>query len=639
MHSISQGFGSRSFAAGKIIASLMAMSIVGFGCAPLDEDVTAEELDAEEQAAGTTYKVGPTRTYKTIGEVASKLAPGDVVEVDGNATYSGNIRITKGGTSTAKITIRGVRVNGKRPVLQGGTNTIEVNANHVVLEGFDVTGGSARCIFHHGHDVTIRDTVVHDCAAHGILGADSDSGSLTLEYVEVYRCGSGTQKHPIYIATDETAYPGAVFRMQHSYVHDAIGGNAVKTRAERNEIYYNWIEGGLYKELELIGPDGQDPDLAREDSDVVGNVFRKTHTQYAVRVGGDGTGDTNGRYRFVNNTFLLMQGSSAAIHLFDGIESIELHNNIFYRVGGGTVQVLRDTEAKWATGSPLVKGVNNAVPTGTTVPSGFKGTLALSDSDFGFANVGQRDVTLRSTSKLLNAGVSSTSGISGREFPSPLAMPLFHPPKGAVAAYGGALQRTAVGAVDIGAFEFGSGTTTSGTTTPTTTTPTAPTTTTPTEPTTPAPTSCSAVDAGEWVNAPLTTQWGTFTATWDVTPSASNIDGVIGLSSGAADQWTELAAIVIFDEQGNVRVRNGSRYQAATTFPYSAGKTYTVRMVVEPGSRLYSVYIRPQNGTEVQLANRYAFRTEQASIRSINNWAMTQTVEGAGLSACNFSIK
>ncbi|XXX74763.1 hypothetical protein WMF30_44640 [Sorangium sp. So ce134] len=635
MHSISQGFGSRSFAAGKFIASLLAMSVVGSGCAPLDEDVTAEELGAEEQAAGTTFLVGPTRTYKTISDVVGQLKPGDIVEVDGNATYSGNIRITKGGTPTAKITIRGKRVSGKRPVLKGGTNTIELNANHVVLEGFDVTGGTSRCVFHHGHDVTIRDTVVHDCPAHGILGADSDSGSLTLEYVEVYKCGNGTQKHPIYMATDESAYPGAVFRMQHSYVHDANGGNAVKSRAERNEIYYNWIEGGLYKDLELIGPDGQDPGLAREDSDVVGNVFRKTHTQYVVRVGGDGTGDTKGRYRFVNNTFLLMQGSNAAIHLFDGIESIELHNNVFHRVGGGSVQVFRD-DAKWVTGSPVIKGVNNAVPTGTTVPSGFAGTLIVADP--GFTSVANRDVTLLQSSPLRNAGVSQTSGISGRSFPSPLAMPLFHPPKGAIAAVGGALRRTAVGAVDIGAFEFGSGTTT----TPSEPAPTEPTPTepTPTEPTTPTPApSCPSVDAGEWVNTPLTTQWGTFTATWDVTPSASKIDGVVGLSSGAADQWTELAAIVIFDEQGNIRVRNGSRYEAATVYPYSAGTTYTVRMVVETSSRRYSVYVKPKNGSEVQLANRYAFRTEQAQIRSLNNWAMTQTVGSASLSACNFSMK
>jgi len=37
-------------------------------------------------------------------------------------------------------------------------------------------------------------------------------------------------------------------------VHDGNGGNGVKSRAERNEIYYNWIEGSLYHELELIGP-------------------------------------------------------------------------------------------------------------------------------------------------------------------------------------------------------------------------------------------------------------------------------------------------------------------------------------------------------------------------------------------------
>src|SRR5262249_22005165 len=153
--------------------------------------------------------------------------------------------------------------------------------------------------------------------------------------------------------------------------------------------YYNWIEGGLYKELELIGPDGQDPNLAREDSDVVGNVFRKTHTQFVVRTGGDGTGDTNGRYRFVNNTFLLIAGSGPAIHLFDGMESIELHNNVFHRVGGGSVQVFRD-EARWSSGSPVIRGIKNAVPTGTSVPAGFSGTLVVSDP--GFTDVANRNV-------------------------------------------------------------------------------------------------------------------------------------------------------------------------------------------------------------------------------------------------------
>ncbi|WP_437675744.1 right-handed parallel beta-helix repeat-containing protein [Sorangium sp. So ce131] len=633
MNSNTKGFGSQSFTIGMRAASLLALSAVGFACAPLDADVAAEELDAEEQAAGATYQVGPTRSIKTLGELAGRLAPGDVVEVDGNATYAGNIRLTKSGTATSKITIRGVKVNGKRPLLQGGTNTIELNANYIVFEGFEVTGGSSRCIFHHGHEVTIADTVVRDCPAHGILGADGDSGSLTLDHVEVYKCGAGTTKHPIYIGMDQTKYPNGVFRMQHSYVHDANGGNAVKSRASRNEIYYNWIEGGLYKELELIGADGQDPGLVREDSDVVGNVFRKTHTQFVVRVGGDGTGETNGRYRFVNNTFLLMQGSSAAIHLFDGIESIELHNNIFHRVGGGSVQVFRD-DASWATGSALIKGVNNAVPTGTTVPTGFTGTKIVSDP--GFTNVGARDVTLLASSPLRNVGVSATSGISGHPVATPLALPLYHPPRGALAPAGVAQRRPTEGGVDLGAFEYS-------TTSTTTAEPTD--SAVPTEPAeeTAEPgeesAECPVVGAGEWSNTSLAAQQGAFTVSWDVTPSASRIDGAIGLSSGAADAWTKLAAIVLFDNQGYVRARNGAKYTSDATFAYTGGATYKVRMVVDVAAKRYSAYIQPAGGGEVQIASNYAFRAEQAQVGQLDNWALAQAVDGATLSACDASIQ
>ena len=166
-------------------------------------------------AAAATYQVGPTRTNKTIGAVTGMLQPGDVVEVDGNATYAGGIVFSKAGTAASKITIRGVPVNGKRPVISGADNTIEAAGNHYVFEGLDITGGNVRCFFHHADDITIRDSVIHDCTWHGILGADSDSGSLTLSYVEVHHAGDSTTRHPIYMATDETAYPGAVFRMEH----------------------------------------------------------------------------------------------------------------------------------------------------------------------------------------------------------------------------------------------------------------------------------------------------------------------------------------------------------------------------------------------------------------------------------------
>ncbi len=209
---------------------------------------------------------------------------------------------------------------------------------------------------------------------HGILGADQGSGSCLLEYSELYANGSGDRYHQVYMATDEVHNPGSVFRMQFCYLHDGAGGNNVKSRAERNEIYYNWIEGAYYHELELVGPDGGDdgnPRLKREDSDVVGNVFRKSvkpsgDPEYfnVTRIGGDATGETHGRYRFVNNTFLC--GSRAVFRMFDSLESVEMHNNIFYRIDGSGVQVMRTVEADWTTGLAVIAGTNNWVHNGST---------------------------------------------------------------------------------------------------------------------------------------------------------------------------------------------------------------------------------------------------------------------------------
>jgi hypothetical protein len=432
--------------------ALLAVATSASGCM-LDADTTGAE-PLGEVAEGLTYQVGPGQAYANLQAIAAALKPGDVVQVAGNAVYSGGIRLTKSGTASSKIRIVGVRVNGKRPILSGGINTIELAANHIIFEGFEVTAGTSRCVYHHGHEITIRDSVIHDCPSHGILGADSGSGSLTLEHSEIYRTGSGDRLHQIYMATDETAYPGAVFRMQHCYVHDGNGGNNVKSRAERNEIYYNWIEGAYYHELELIGPDGQTESLKREDSDVVGNVLYQgytTRSHYPIRIGGDGTGQTFGRYRFVNNTLVLGNSSTAAaFRLFHGIESVEMHNNALFRLGGGPVTVLTDANAIWKNGRQIA-GRNNWLTTGSTaIPSTWTSTKQAASP--GFTNVVGRDLTLSLASSLRDAGSSTFAGPPGYVFPSPLAMPVYEPPRHLLAA---AAPRVLVGAPDIGAFEYG----------------------------------------------------------------------------------------------------------------------------------------------------------------------------------------
>lgn len=412
------------------------------------------------------YQVGPGRTYTTLQQVADLLGPGDVVEVDGNHTYSGGVTFTKSGASDQKITIHGIEVAGNLPVISGGINSVAFTtsspysgpgADHYVFEGFEVTGGSSRCIYHQADDLTVRNVVVHDCPAHGILGADRGSGSIVVEFTEIYNCGNGGSQHQIYMATDEVNRPGSVFRLQYSYIHDGNGGNNVKSRSERNEIYYNWIEGAYYHELELIGPDpggvadGWSESLAREDSDVVGNVLRKTNDRsFITRVGGDGTGQSWGRYRFVNNT--VITNDNAVFRIFDGIESIEMHNNVFYS-DSDAVNMIRQVEAEWTDGTAVIGGASNWVKTGASnVPSQWTATRYASAPDFvDFAGLNLRPVA--GSVQLVDQAGTSPSSPAGHYFPSPLFPPLNHPPERIVSNDGSTAPRPDNGSLDIGAFE------------------------------------------------------------------------------------------------------------------------------------------------------------------------------------------
>jgi hypothetical protein len=409
-------------------------------------------------AAANTYTVGSSRTYHNLNAVAGLLNPGDLVLVDGDQLYPSAL-LTRSGSQALPITIRGVRVNGNRPILSGGTNTIEVRSNWTVVESFEFTGGSSRCFYHHADHVTLRDSLVRDCPAHGILGADTGSGSFTMEYNEVRHCGSGTSQHAIYMATNEDDFPGAVFRMQHNWVHDQNGGNSVKSRAERNEIYYNWIENTTYHLLELIGPDpagGTDPNLKREDSDVVGNVLMRANDFSFVRIGGDGTGESAGRYRFLNNTFVSNStaNGAAVFRCFGALESVEMHNNVFYSVpASGGLNIVRDVEANWVSGRKI-SGQNNWVETGSVaLPTSAEWTASVTGTDPRFVNLAAKDLRPASDSPLIDAGTATGTPSPGFPFPNPLPHPLYVPPAATVQTGDPPILRPIDGQIDIGAYE------------------------------------------------------------------------------------------------------------------------------------------------------------------------------------------
>ncbi len=436
------------------------------------------------------YQVGPNRPYTQLSQVAGLLNPGDVVEVDGNATY-GYVVFDRPGTAAQPIIIRGMRVNGMRPILSGESPTTGITLHmrtnygghmgHYLVEGFEITGGSQMCVRNQAHDVTYRDIKVYNCARHGLLSHDWESGNLTISHAEFTGIGgvyaNENFKHPIYITTSQNRYPGSTCRIEYSYIHDNVSGNNIKSRCERNEIYYNWIEGAFIYELELIGP--EETGTGRQDhSDVVGNVIygHNRNTPVVIRMGTDGTGEeSRGRYRFVNNTIITTGGAGASIsRSFGAIESVEFINNVLYDLSGGNMRLHR-AEPSWSGGTAWVNGevctghhnwIGNNLVMGfplsacANVLNDTNGTVRGIDPGFTITPGPNFNPRPLSTSGLINGGTSSNSGSNSYPLPNPLISVQYVPPVRGSSEFmtlTPTLRSILGGSIDIGAFEATSG--------------------------------------------------------------------------------------------------------------------------------------------------------------------------------------
>src|SRR6266550_2722219 len=142
--------------------------------------------------------------------------------------------------------------------------------------------------------------------------------------------------------------------------------------------------------------------------------------------------------------------------------------------------------------------------------------------------------------------------------------------------------------------------------------------------------------AGTWRNNSIPSQAGAFEAQFDATPTAANINGVVGLANGPAADWTNLAAIVRFNSTGTIDARDGGDYAAATAIPYTAGTTYHFRLDVDLASHSYTTYVTPAGGTEQPVGTAFAFRTEQSAVSALNNLGVYAAAGSA--TVCNVTL-
>jgi hypothetical protein len=132
---------------------------------------------------------------------------------------------------------------------------------------------------------------------------------------------------------------------------------------------------------------------------------------------------------------------------------------------------------------------------------------------------------------------------------------------------------------------------------------------------------------------------GTFTATYDATPSISPENAVVGLSNGAATAFGNLGCIARFNPSGDIDAYNGTAYAAAATIHYSANVSYHFRFVVNVTAHTYSVFVTPSGGSELTVGSNYAFRSTANTMTSLNDWNLfvDSSIGGASLTANNLT--
>ncbi|MBB2753132.1 UNVERIFIED_ORG: hypothetical protein GGI57_003842 [Rhizobium aethiopicum] len=430
----------------------------------------------------TTYYVATTGSdsgngsasspFRTISDaMASNLKPGDEVVVKAG-TYNESINIDKGGSAAGDITLRS-EVPGAaliRPPA-GSWNAISVNANHVVIDGFDIGGATGDGIEANSvHHIQILNNTVHGSGESGIQFNQSDF--IRIEGNETYNNASSGWFSGISIyqnrnITGDTSTDGYRTIVRNNVSHDNVTKSGAHTdgngiiiddfQSTQTSGYPNYTYKTLVDNNLVYGNGGKGVQVTWSDSVTVSNNTAYHNNQDPQNTGtwrGELSNSASSNNTWVNNIAVADPSLNKNNTAIDNTstdsysnKNVVWANNVTYNGTAGQASVKTDG--------------------GNAMPSAADGNKLGVDPKF--AGAASDNFHLGSGSSAIDGGTSKY-GVGSIDLDG---------------------HARVVGTVDIGAYESGSSSTPTTPTQPTTpTTPTQPTTpTTPTQPTTPtAPT-------------------------------------------------------------------------------------------------------------------------------------------------------
>jgi hypothetical protein len=295
-------------------------------------------------AAAATLSVGPGKTYATPCKAFAAAKMGDVVEIAGDTTYSGDVC----GIYANYLTIRGV--NGRPKIDAAGRNamgkgTWVVVGNNVVIDNVEMYGArvpdqNGAALRLEGTNFTLRRSFLHD-NENGILSGANTASNIVIEFSEFGHNGYGTgYTHNLYIGNV------ASLTFRYNYSHDANVGHNLKSRARVNTISYNRFSSTPAGQVgsTASGQPSYEIDLPNAGTSyVIGNVIQQpsaNQNPILLAYGEEGASNPGHDLYVVNNTFLNDDSSRGTFVLVGtGVtKPALLQNNIFGGTGTLTTQ-------------------------------------------------------------------------------------------------------------------------------------------------------------------------------------------------------------------------------------------------------------------------------------------------------------
>lgn len=348
-----------------------------------------------------TWNVGPSFDFKTPSEIAGWANDGDTILIEAGR-YQGDVAVWRQSNLTLKALDGAVVLDAAGRSAEDKAIWV-VNGNNVTVDGIEFRNAAVRDrngagIRAQGRNLTIKNSVFA-FNENGILTVDDDQSNITIVNSRFISNGHGDgYSHGLYIGDVNR------FIFQHNYVYGTQVGHHVKSRANSNDISYNFLIDGRHGTASYA-VDLPDADAAR----LVGNIMHQ------------GQGTEN--YHFVN---FEPNSADAELILVNNTVVNEFDSGVFLRLGGdANTTILNNILA----GAIDAKGAGEA------------GNIRLTLSDF--VNSQAYDFRLRPGSKAIDAGIALPT-VHNR----PIA-PEFeyrHPAHAAV--------RVRNRSIDAGAFEF-----------------------------------------------------------------------------------------------------------------------------------------------------------------------------------------